>query len=40
MKFYNIHANDGETTKVGRVTAEELGGLLITVDTDWASIQT
>jgi hypothetical protein len=26
MKFYNIHANDGEISKVERLTTEERGG--------------
>jgi hypothetical protein len=40
MKFYNIHANDGDIRKVERLTAEERGGLLITAATGWASRQT
>ncbi|POA50542.1 hypothetical protein C1893_03095 [Pseudomonas sp. MPR-ANC1] len=28
MKFYNIHANDGEIRKVERLTAEERGRII------------
>ena len=28
MKFYNIHANDGEIRKVERLTAEERGWII------------
>ena len=40
MKFYNIHANDGEIRKVERLTAEERGRIIdycryrLGVDTD------
>lgn len=40
MKFYNIHANDGEIRKVERLTPEERGGSLITAGIAWESIQT
>ncbi|WP_236190831.1 hypothetical protein [Pseudomonas paraglycinae] len=40
MKFYNIHANDGEIRKVERLTAEERGWIIdycryrLGIDTD------
>ncbi|MBK5529874.1 hypothetical protein JFT86_23330 [Pseudomonas sp. TH06] len=40
MKFYNIHANDGEIRKVDRLTAEERGWIVdycryrLGIDTD------
>jgi hypothetical protein len=40
MKFWNIHANDGEIRKVGRLTAEERGWIIdycryrLGIDTD------
>ena len=40
MKFYNIHANDGEIRKVERLTAEERGRIIeycryrLGIDTD------
>jgi hypothetical protein len=38
MKFYNIHANEGEMREVERLEAGERG-LLITAGIGWASIQ-
>ncbi len=43
MKFYNIHANDGEIRKVERLTAEERGWIIdncryrLGIDTDLKS---